>query len=66
ETYRGKGLSKWLMEIIMGHPDLQGLRRFLLATRDAHGLYRQFGFTPLESAQNMMQVHDPGVYKRNG
>jgi N-acetylglutamate synthase-like GNAT family acetyltransferase len=65
EAYRGKGLSKWLMEIIVGHPDLQGLRRFLLATRDAHGLYRQFGFTTLESAENLMHVHNPDVYQSN-
>lgn len=65
EEYRGKGLSKWLMEIITGHPDLQGLRRFLLATRDAHGLYRQFGFSVLPSAENLMQIHNPDVYKMN-
>jgi GNAT superfamily N-acetyltransferase len=65
ESYRGKGLSKWLMEIIVGHPDLQGLRRFLLATRDAHGLYRQFGFTTLESAENLMHIHNPDIYKMN-
>jgi GNAT superfamily N-acetyltransferase len=63
EEYRGKGLSKWLMEIITGHPGLQGLRRFLLATRDAHGLYRQFGFKELESAENLMHVYNPDIYK---
>src|SRR5574342_474258 len=50
EDYRGGGLGKWLMETIQTHPDLQGLRRWLLATRDAHGLYRQFGFTPLQAS----------------
>lgn len=65
ESHRGKGLSKWLVEIIVGHPDLQGLRRFLLATRDAHGLYRQFGFTVPESAENLMHIYNPGVYKTN-
>jgi N-acetylglutamate synthase-like GNAT family acetyltransferase len=65
ESCRGKGLSKWLMEIITSHPELQGLRRFLLATRDAHGLYRQFGFTELESAENLMHVYNPDVYKMN-
>ena len=45
---RGKGLSKWLMRVILDHPRLQGLRRFTLATRDAHGLYAQFGFTPFD------------------
>jgi GNAT superfamily N-acetyltransferase len=44
EQYRGKGLSKWLMQVLLTHPDLQGLRRISLATRDAHGLYAQFGF----------------------
>jgi N-acetylglutamate synthase-like GNAT family acetyltransferase len=46
EDYRGRGLSKWLMECIRTHPELQGLRRWSLATRDAHGLYGRFGFTP--------------------
>ncbi|MDP4263933.1 MAG: GNAT family N-acetyltransferase [Bacteroidota bacterium] len=64
EKYRGKGLSKWLMEFIMSHPDLQGLRRILLATRDAHGLYAQFGFTPLNNPDRWMQIHNPDVYKR--
>jgi len=47
EAHRGRGLARWLMEVIRGHPELQGLRRWLLATRDAHGLYAQFGFTPV-------------------
>jgi GNAT superfamily N-acetyltransferase len=54
ENYRGKGLSKWLMEIIMKHPDLQGLRRWMLATRDAHGLYSKFGFTALDRPERIM------------
>lgn len=62
-AHRGKGLSKWLMEVIVAHPSLQGLRRFLLATRDAHGLYGQFGFTPLTAPDRWMQVHKPEVYK---
>lgn len=65
ENYRGQGLSKWLMEIIMGHPDLQGFRRFLLATRDAHELYRQFGFTEISNPENLMHVHNPNVYTAN-
>jgi GNAT superfamily N-acetyltransferase len=64
ETYRGNALSKWLMEVIMDYPTLQGLRRFMLATRDAHGLYQQFGFVPLTSADRWMNVHKPNVYKR--
>jgi N-acetylglutamate synthase-like GNAT family acetyltransferase len=61
---RGKGLSKWLMQVIMNHPGLQGLRRFLLATRDAHSLYAQFGFTALDKPERWMQKHDPDVYTR--
>lgn len=58
EEHRGKGLSKWLMQTIMAHPDLQGLRRWSLATRDAHGLYAQFGFTPLPKPEIWMQIFD--------
>jgi GNAT superfamily N-acetyltransferase len=64
EAYRGKGLSKWLIEIILSHPDLQGLRRILLATRDAHGLYTKFGFTPLNNPDRFMHIHNPDVYKK--
>ena len=64
EEYRGRGLSKWLMQAIMSHPDLQGLRRMILATKDAHGLYKQFGFTPLINVDRWMQILDPDVYKR--
>ena len=64
ENFRGRGLSKWLMEVITNHPDLQGLRRFMLATRDAHGLYSQFGFTPLTNSDRWMFIHHPGVYKQ--
>lgn len=62
---RGKGLSKWLMEIIMAHPQLQGLRRFTLATRDAHHLYTQFGFVSFAKPDRWMEKHDPGVYKKS-
>lgn len=55
EPHRGQGLSKRLMEYVLAHPDLQGLRRFMLATRDAHGLYRTFGFTPLNDASRIME-----------
>ena len=64
EEYRGRGLSKWLMEVIMSHPDLQGLRRMILATKDAHGLYKQFGFAPLINVDRWMQILDQDVYKR--
>jgi GNAT superfamily N-acetyltransferase len=61
---RGKGLSKWLMQVIVDHHDLQGLRRFTLATRGAHRLYTQFGFTPFDKPERWMQKHNPDVYKR--
>lgn len=64
EKFRGRGLSRWLMEVIISHPDLQGLRRIILATRDAHGLYARFGFTPLNNPDRWMQIHNPDVYKR--
>lgn len=62
--HRGQGLSKWMMETILAHPELQGLRRWLLATHDAHGLYRQFGFKPLKNPDHYMTIHDPDIYKR--
>lgn len=62
ETHRGHGLSKLLMEAVMSHPDLQGLRRFSLATRDAHGLYRQFGFAALAAPERFMEIAHPGLY----
>lgn len=63
EPHRGKGLSKWLMETIMHYPELQGLRRWMLGTRDAHGLYAQFGWTPLSTPERFMQLHNPDVYQ---
>lgn len=62
EPHRGKGLSRRLMEAVRAHPDLQGLRRMLLVTRDAHGLYSQFGFKPLSAPQRFMEIHVPDVY----
>ena len=64
EPYRGHSLGKWMMQCIMAHPWLQGLRRWNLLTRDAHGLYAQFGFTPLKTPERYMEIHDPGVYSR--
>jgi len=61
--FRGKGLSKWLIENIVNLVELQGLRRWMLATRDAHGLYEQFGFTLLSNPEIMMQKHNPDIYK---
>jgi GNAT superfamily N-acetyltransferase len=63
EKFRGRGLSKWLLENIMAHPDLQGLRRIMLATRDAHTLYNKFGFTLLSNVDRWMQIHHDDVYK---
>jgi N-acetylglutamate synthase-like GNAT family acetyltransferase len=63
EDYRDRGLGKLLMKSILAHPDLQGLRRIILATRDAHGLYRRFGFTALNNPERWMQIHQPDVYK---
>ncbi len=63
---RGKGLSVWLMECIVAHPELQGLRRWLLATRDAHGLYAKTGFTPLAAPERWLERWDPEVYGRGG
>ena len=65
EEERGKGLSKWMMQEIDTHPDLQGLRRWMLGTRDAHGLYEQFGWTviPEEQRPRFMQKHFPEVYR---
>ena len=63
ETQRGRGLGKWLMECITRHPALQNLRRWILTTRDAHGLYSQFGFTPLKTPERYMELHRPDIYE---
>lgn len=65
ESHRGLGLSKLLMVHIDGHPDLQGLRRFMLATRDAHGLYAQFGFESVENPEILMQRWYPDIYQQS-
>lgn len=62
ESERGKGLSKWLIESIQSTPFLQGLRRWMLATRDAHGLYKQYGFEPLDNPDVFMQISRPDIY----
>ena len=64
KTHRGKGLSKWLMRCVVGHEDLQGLRRLLLLTSDAHGLYRQFGFEQLGNPSRFMEVLRQDIYRR--
>ena len=64
EEHRGKGLSKWLMEVIFSHPNLQNFRRFTLATRDAHGLYRKFGFKDLAHPEIFMENWVPNAYQK--
>jgi len=64
EEFRGQGLSKWLIGEMLTHPSLRGLRRFLLATRDAHGLYAQFGFAPPRNPAALMEITKPDFYKR--
>jgi GNAT superfamily N-acetyltransferase len=63
ETFRGRGLGKWLMECITRHPALQNLRRWILTTRDAHGLYSQVGFTPVKAPERFMEMHRPDLYQ---
>ena len=62
--HQGKKLSKWLMKTIVEHPKFQNLRRWMLATRDAHSLYEQFGFKPLEKPDRFMELHNPDVYQK--
>jgi GNAT superfamily N-acetyltransferase len=64
ETHRGRGLGKWLMECIVAHPELQGLRRWILTTRDAHGLYSQVGFTPVKWPERFMELFQADVYRK--
>lgn len=66
EEHRGRGLSRRLMEAVMGHPDLQGLRGWYLKTRDAHALYEKFGFTGLKSPERSMEITRPDIYKGAG
>ena len=63
KAHRGKGLSKWLMRCVVAHEDLQGLRRLLLLTSDAHGLYRQFGFEELGNPSRFMEVLKQDIYR---
>ena len=66
ESHRGRGLAVWLMEAIRSHPDLQGLRRWILMTRDAHGLYEKSGFRTIEDPGRCMEIVDRDVYTRRG
>ena len=62
DEYRGQGLSKWLMEVIVSHPDLQNLRRWVLATLDAHGLYEKYDFASLKFPERWMERTAPDAY----
>ena len=64
EEYRGIGLSKWLMQCVVEHPALQGLRRWILLTSDAHGLYEKVGFKPVAKPEVYMERHFPGLYDK--
>jgi ribosomal protein S18 acetylase RimI-like enzyme len=64
EEYQGRGLGTWLMRELMTHPGLQGLRRFGLVTRDAHGLYERFGFSALTNPAGHMEIARPGLYRK--
>ena len=65
EPHRGRGLSKAMMAMAMQHPNLQGLRRWILGTLDAHGLYRQFGFSALAHPERAMEIAVPDIYTRS-
>jgi GNAT superfamily N-acetyltransferase len=64
DAHRGQGLGGWLMEVIISQPELQGFRRWVLATKDAHELYRKFGFTELKLPERWMERHDPATEER--
>ena len=59
----GQGISKLIMQNVSNHPDLQGLRRFMLATKDAHSLYTQFGFHSVDNPESLMQIWQPNIYE---
>ena len=63
EEFRGRGLSKWMMQVVVEHPRLQGLRRWILLTRDAHRLYESVGFRSLAAPERWMERWDPEVYR---
>jgi GNAT superfamily N-acetyltransferase len=62
EEYQGRGLGTWMMQELMTHPDLQGLRRFMLLKRDSHGLNEKYGFTALANPSGHMEIARPGMY----
>ena len=63
--HRGKVLSKWMMQVIMSHPELQGLRRWMLLTADAHGLYKQFGWKEIANPDRYMELHNKNIYQKD-
>ncbi len=63
ESHQGKGLGSWMMQCVVEHPELQGLRRWHLTTRDAHALYRKVGFVPLSKPERHMELFTPDIYK---
>jgi GNAT superfamily N-acetyltransferase len=65
ESHQGKGLGTWMMECVVRHPRLQGLRRWHLTTRDAHALYRSVGFTQLSKPERHMELFTPDIYQRH-
>ena len=65
ESYRGKGLGTWLMSFVLKHHELQGLRRFTLLTRDAHGLYKKFNFATMKDPSRYMEIHVADIYKKS-
>lgn len=64
DSARGQGLGKWLVEVILAHPELQGFRRWVLATKDAHEIYRRFGFVELKRPERWMERHDPQTQEK--
>jgi GNAT superfamily N-acetyltransferase len=65
EKFRGRGVSKGLMQFILSLEFVGELRRIVLATRDAHGLYKQFGFESLQRADRYMEIHQPNIYLKS-
>lgn len=63
EAQRGRGLAKWMLGLLHAHPQLAGLRRWLLVTRDAQGLYAQLGWRPLAAPERHMEIHRAGLYR---
>lgn len=64
DAHRGRGLASWMVDTLLAHPDLQGLRRFMLFTKDAHPLYARHGFAPLATPDRGMEIVKPGIYLR--